>query len=537
MVILVPSMAVSNTGHGYQHYQTINFCYSNGTLVGTFLLAQLVACYLRCVVVSAEYLQPTGLAAVRGDPRGYVPTPEMMAQAIAAVARPSRLETVLALLMLVLLLETFSIWLVSLLNAQAHLGARFQTAIWLQFILSTVFCVFILICYPRVFRAVRIGIVRREKARVMEYVMARWRAFVCPTLLLHLYVLVYGYVVLTLKTPPVAQALVYFSAGEGRRQLLCGSLESSNCTLTFNQTEHSENIRFTPYRPDAVSCPAEEGIVGYPSRYTACLMAMVGDDIAVRSFMGIAASYTLTVSVISLELLMLIPIDSLLNLCTLLLPYHKTGISGCVKLTVLILHAEFVSVGVYMLLLVWTGIGPVLLPYFSLMLVWFGTPKMMVVFLLLSEFMRRRYIDTSGDMYTELPDGRVVAIRTEVHRLMQGLGVVPPAADVEAGCGNTLPSAGGPPAENRFASEARQLVTGKPRDAALGVNFYMRVDPMLFAMPSYAAGVEAIVSEFEAHGTPTDNECLHYCLREQALRERGPDARLRRGGQTAQHPG
>jgi hypothetical protein len=70
--------------------------------------------------------------------------------------------------------------------------------------------------------------------------------------------------------------------------------------------------------------------------------------------------------------------------------------------------------------------------------------------------------------------------------------------------------------DNRFAVEARMLVTGKPRDAALGVNFYMRVDKMRFAMPSYADGVTAIVREFEAHGTEEDCECLLYCLRQRA---------------------
>ena len=49
--------------------------------------------------------------------------------------------------------------------------------------------------------------------------------------------------------------------------------------------------------------------------------------------------------------------------------------------------------------------------------------------------------------------------------------------------------------ETRFASEAVTLVTGKPKDAALGVNFYMRVDKFTFAMPSYSKGVEAIVRE------------------------------------------
>jgi hypothetical protein len=39
---------------------------------------------------------------------------------------------------------------------------------------------------------------------------------------------------------------------------------------------------------------------------------------------------------------------------------------------------------------------------------------------------------------------------------------------------------------------------------------------MTFAMPSFAAGVDAIVREIETHGTAIDRECLHYCLRQRA---------------------
>jgi hypothetical protein len=521
VLILVPSMAVSSTKHGYRHYQTINFCYGSATLIGTFLLAQLVACYLRCVVVSAKYLQPPSLATVRGDPRGYVPTPEMLARALAAVARPSRLETVLAILMWLLQLEVFSIWLASLLYAQDQIGAPFQASVWLQFALSCFFSAFLVTCYPRVFRAIRVGIVRREKARVLEYVSTRWRTFVGPVLLLHLYVLVYVYVVLTLGTPPVGQALLFFSIGGGRRQLLCGDLDKNNCTLTFDPTQHSRSTVFTPYRPDAITCPSGDGIAGYESHYMACLMALVCDDIVMRIFMGVAASATLTLSIISLELLMLIPIaaDSLFSPRMLLLPYRKTGISAWVKLTVLILHVEFLSVGMYMLLLVWTGIGPDLYPFSNVLLAWFGLPKMMVVSFLLTEFMRRRFTDTSSDMYTTLPGGRVVGIRSELHRLVRGVGERHSCGDLEAGSGVAMwPLSGASPAvaETRFASEAQLLVTGKPRDAALDLNWYMRVDPMMFAMPSYATGVAAIAAEFEAHGTETDTECLHYCLRSRA---------------------
>jgi hypothetical protein len=61
-------------------------------------------------------------------------------------------------------------------------------------------------------------------------------------------------------------------------------------------------------------------------------------------------------------------------------------------------------------------------------------------------------------MFTTRSDGQVVNMRVEAARLTENM-VAGPAF-----------------LENRFACEARKLVTGKPRDAALGVNFYMRVD-------------------------------------------------------------
>jgi hypothetical protein len=61
-----------------------------------------------------------------------------------------------------------------------------------------------------------------------------------------------------------------------------------------------------------------------------------------------------------------------------------------------------------------------------------------------------------------------------------------------------------------------ELVCGKPTDAALGVNHYMKIDLRTFAMPTYAAGIEAIVSEFERHGSESDRECVDYVLRRRA---------------------
>ena len=72
-----------------------------------------------------------------------------------------------------------------------------------------------------------------------------------------------------------------------------------------------------------------------------------------------------------------------------------------------------------------------------------------------------------------------------------------------------------PPVESRFTAETRLLVTGKPLDAALGVNHYMGVDSALVAR-GMADGVRAIVRELTQHGTDEDRECLDYVLRQRA---------------------
>lgn len=66
---------------------------------------------------------------------------------------------------------------------------------------------------------------------------------------------------------------------------------------------------------------------------------------------------------------------------------------------------------------------------------------------------------------------------------------------------------------NRF--EANVLITGRPENAALGVNEYMlQTDEYVWA--GMARGVPAIVEEFEKNGTAEDRECLDYVLNQLA---------------------
>ena len=69
--------------------------------------------------------------------------------------------------------------------------------------------------------------------------------------------------------------------------------------------------------------------------------------------------------------------------------------------------------------------------------------------------------------------------------------------------------------ENRFATEPRQLVFGRPAQAALGIEHYMMVsrDAVLLGM---VEGTAAIVREVTSGGTDDDRECLDYVLHAEA---------------------
>jgi hypothetical protein len=68
--------------------------------------------------------------------------------------------------------------------------------------------------------------------------------------------------------------------------------------------------------------------------------------------------------------------------------------------------------------------------------------------------------------------------------------------------------------ENKFAGEPSDLVTGKPVDAPLGIEHFMKVGRS-FQFPPLD-GVEAIAKELATSGTDGDRECLHYILHARA---------------------
>jgi hypothetical protein len=222
---------------------------------------------------------------------------------------------------------------------------------------------------------------------------------VLPVLLLQCYVGVYTFLIMSYTSRPVDLSLLYYSGAI--RALICGSLENANCTLTYNRADRSSNVHFTPHRPDAVLCAGEASVAGYESRYSACTAALIGDDLIFRALCGITASTTAIMTLISVELLQLIPVgvDNLLHPKHFCRRYCETGISWPVQLAVLILYFEPLCCAANLVLFGWVGIGQTLLDYLNGFLMLFLLPKVLVATLLLTEFMRRRYA-TGIDAHT-----------------------------------------------------------------------------------------------------------------------------------------
>ena len=78
---------------------------------------------------------------------------------------------------------------------------------------------------------------------------------------------------------------------------------------------------------------------------------------------------------------------------------------------------------------------------------------------------------------------------------------------------------------DRFASAPRELVFGRPAQAALGVEAFMRV-PDNIVHQGRIDGTAAIVSEVSLAGTDVDKECLAYVL----YAEAGSSDRTYQGG-------
>jgi len=71
------------------------------------------------------------------------------------------------------------------------------------------------------------------------------------------------------------------------------------------------------------------------------------------------------------------------------------------------------------------------------------------------------------------------------------------------------------PYESRFSCDVKELVTGEPEDAALGLHSFLGID-FCTLYGQMARGTAAIVDEFNLHGSKEDQQLLHYILHERA---------------------
>ena len=259
VLLAVPTMAcLPHHKTGVPYFLTINFMWVISFFVGIFLSAQLLACYLRCGMISLTFLN-LGPAEMRWGPGGPALPKEALEGALADAQAPSLMERLLAAELVVLVLEILAIWAAGLIHVQGDFGAV-STYGWVQFILCALFLCFVVVMYPYVFRALRIGILRREKCRVMEYITDRIYTFMAPTLVLQGYLCAYGAIVIGLLLQPVNVHLLHYSTKTGRSEL-CADLgqEYANCTSIFDVSLASSAVVFTAHRPDAVRCPTENG--------------------------------------------------------------------------------------------------------------------------------------------------------------------------------------------------------------------------------------------------------------------------------------
>ena len=134
---------------------------------------------------------------------------------------------------------------------------------------------------------------------------------------------------------------------------------------------------------------------------------------------------------------------------------------------------------------------------------WFGLAALFNFELI----MRRFDALLSGSALSTVdPAGTKVDLREEISRLLQRKL---DDAREQGGYNGDGEGAG------RFTLEPHDLISGHPKEAALGVNYYMKVSPQ-FSLPPASDAIRAVREEFEQFGTAVDKECLDYVLFQRA---------------------
>ena len=108
----------------------------------------------------------------------------------------------------------------------------------------------------------------------------------------------------------------------------------------------------------------------------------------------------------------------------------------------------------------------------------------------------------------ELKEIRELISREELQQLTEEIRRYTAAASDNFVSNSVRSSLG---ADLRYALNPNELITGRPQDAARGINFYCKVpDSQVHEQMVY--GLASIRREFADHGTEEDNECLDYIL-------------------------
>jgi hypothetical protein len=151
------------------------------------------------------------------------------------------------------------------------------------------------------------------------------------------------------------------------------------------------------------------------------------------------------------------------------------------------------------------GIDSFIVPGLNLAVVAFG-----LLLINLENILRRLDTLFTGKDMDITVHGRTVKMRDEMEKLVP-LTIEASAAAEARAAGDDEASA--PP--SKFGGAAKDLITGRPAEAALGVNHYMKVSATA-ALPTVAEGVKAIEEEFERSGNDEDLDNLDYILHKAA---------------------
>ena len=360
------------------------------------------------------------------------------------------------------------------------------------------------------FKQQRKALVRRERAVASQYVRTRALPF-AAVLGVQVYLLAYMnfYCLVTVPIAPVPEE-------RGLRAFYdaCDAIDdayvSSHCNASWGWRGSSLGIRGEAFYHEfgrSLLCEEGGGAAGfwspYRSRYDCCEALQLVKAIQAR--FAAASTGTLCCTVLTILYEQLLAVNEALAWDSLDRLARRPRVAIIVCLASLLALSIPISIG---------GMHGTLSLGEEYQYAVVGLAALVCILLFL-EFLLHTYIYTREDLpiLTLARDGSSRHESSLRAALMSCVASMPTTLTAVGGGAAALGGA----ELSKMAGEASDLVCGKPLDAALGVSYYMRVDGASFSMPSAGdAGVQAIVSEFERHGTDQDRECVDYVLRRRA---------------------